>query len=281
MGKIEIVSKYYDASSMFHGKLANIMGTRFDMLIIEGKKQLCEAVWYAVASDLQYLDHMLNRFDAKSEIFRINEKAASETVSLSAEMWTILLNCQQYCQKTFGLFDVTLKNFSSLVFNESNHSVSFSIPDISLDLGGYAKGYAMNKIKAILSDAGIKDAFVDFGSSSILGFGHHPYGDSWKVAIQNPFDKQQILDEVLLRDKALSVSGNTPTYSEHIVRPDSGKYDRTQKLVAIIADNPLDAEVLTTTWMIASVNEKKRLSKNFEIEKILEYNLQEKCDVKN
>lgn len=270
---------YYEPSSVFHGSLMNVMGTRFDMVMVEKSKSESEKIWLRIISGLHRLNNMLNRFDDASEISRINRQAFAQPVNASNEMWTILQSCKQYHQQTAGLFDITLKDFSTVVFHEDHHLVSFSLPDTSLDLGGYAKGYAMRKIREMLLDAGVQHCFVDFGNSSVLGMGHHPYGDSWKVSIENPFLKGQILDEITLRDDALSVSGNMPEYTGHIIRPISGEYNRQRKLVCIIARNPLDAEVLTTACMIATPGEKQQLLNGFNIKKILEYNLPDKENV--
>jgi len=86
--------------------------------------------------------------------------------------------------------------------------------------------------------------------------GHHPFGDAWTVSIENPFVTGQTVDEISLHDAALSVSGNTPSYSGHIVHPKSGKPEVEQKLVSVLIHDPLDAEVLSTTFLIASESEK-------------------------
>ncbi len=264
---------YYDASSMFHGSLMNIMGTKFDIVILDKKESESETIWYGIVSELRRLDRMLNRFDAASEVSHVNREAFAKPIRVTPEMFAVLQHCKRYYMQTLGLFDITLKDFSKVALSEATRSVAFSHADISLDFGGFAKGYAMKKIKKLLLNAGVGCCFVDFGDSSLLGIGHHPYGDSWKVSVENPFNKQQILNEILLRDEALSVSGNTPAYTAHIVRPDSGQSMRQHRLVCIKTADPLDAEVLTTAFMVAHSDEKERIIENFEIRERFEYNL--------
>jgi len=264
---------YYELSSVSHGSLMNIMGTRFDMVMVGKNKSASEAIWGEVSAELERLNSMLNRFDKTSEISRINREAFVNSVRVSSEMWSILRSCKHYHSRTFGLFDITLKDFSKVVLSEETSSVAFLQPNVSLDLGGFAKGYAMRKIKKMLIDAEVRHCFVDFGNSAVLGIGHHPYGDSWKVSIENPFNKAQILHETALKDEALSVSGNTPSYTGHIVRPDSGNATQARQLICVTASDPLDAEVLTTALMIADQEEKKQLIRNFEIKEQFEFNL--------
>lgn len=266
--------RYYKESNLFHGSLMNIMGTRFDILVIGKQRQESEAIWYSVDMELKRLNNMLSRFNELSEISRINDNATKKPVTVTSEMWNILNDCRRYNQKTLGLFDVTLKDFTKVVLNEHKKSVVFSDKDIKIDFGGYGKGYALKKIKDILIKNKVQNSFVDFGNSSILGIGHHPHGDAWKVTINNPYKNGETVDELSLKDSALSISGNTPTYNNHIINPVLGKLNGDQKTVAIITDDPLEAEVLSTAFMIADETEKKEIKNSFNILFAKEYILQ-------
>lgn len=270
---------YYEASQMFHGSMTDIMGTRFDIVLVGKSRQCADTIWLELINELKKLEHLFNRFDKSSEVSRINNDAKNGFVSVNPEMWAVLQDCKRYYDLTLGLFDITKKDFSKVCLRESDNAVSFLSDDISLDFGGYAKGYALRKIQYILHENNVKQCFVDFGNSSILCIGTHPYGDSWKVSIENPYCKGEIADEISLRDEAMSVSGNTPHYSGHIVHPVSGEQNEMQKAVCVIAKNPLDAEVLTTTVMIASPEEKDKIVKQFNIKSISEYDLQTKENV--
>ena len=267
-------SDYYEASQMFHGSMADIMGTRFDIVLVGKSRQCAEPIWLELINELKKLEHLFNRFDKSSEVSQINNDAKNGFVSVNPEMWAVLQDCKRYYDLTLGLFDITKKDFSKVCFRESDNSVSFLSEEISLDFGGYAKGYSLRKIQDILQRNEVSRCFVDFGNSSILGIGTHPYGDSWKVGIMNPYCEGEIADEISLRDEAMSVSGNTPTYSGHIIHPVSGKQNELPKAVCVVAKNSLDAEVLTTTAMIASPEEMHEIVKKFNIKSISEYDLQ-------
>lgn len=258
---------------MLHGSLMNMMGTKFNIIIVGKNRQESEIIWLDIISELNRLNNRLNRFDKSSEIYYINQQAQSSNIKVSDEMWTILNICKDYFNRTERLFDITLKDFTTVKFDENKQSIFFSKPTTTLDLGGFAKGYAMEKIHKILIDADVEQCFVDFGNSSVLAIGHHPYGDSWRISIPNPYTREQLLDEISLCDNALSVSGNTPHYAGHIINPTSGNYNNDNKMVCIIAKSPLDVEVLTTAWMIADDAQKEFMKSHFEIEKILEYSL--------
>lgn len=264
---------YYEPSSLFHGRMSEIMGTQFDIIMIIESEYNSKNVWDKIYAELMRLNKMLNRFDCESEISFINSRASFQFVSVSDEMWLILTDCKRHYELTSGLFDITLNDFSKVIFQKETRSVFFTSPDISFDLGGYAKGYAVEKIKTILTLENIKHAFIDFGNSSIFGLGHHPYGNCWKVSIENPYKKTELLAEVELVNQALSTSGNMPSYTRHIIHPASGRYNDEKKIVSLTTKNSIDAEVLSTTLMISNVKEKKEILSHYKIDWVSHFNL--------
>ena len=269
---ISFSSNYYDLSSMFHGSIPEIMGTRFDLLISNLSKDEAIIVWNKIVAELIRLHKMMNRFDKKSEVSRININAQSGLAMVGDEMWDILNNCKQFHIATEGLFDITLKNMSEVIFDETSQSVAFPTKDYYLDLGGYAKGYAMERIKRMLVDAKVEHALVNFGDSSISAIGHHPYGNCWSISIENPFEKGEVLKEIELKDQDFSSSGNLPTHTQHIINPYTKEFNSQNKLVCVCANNPIEAEVLTTTLMLASSEQRNRIKSNFKIDKVFVFN---------
>lgn len=61
----------------------------------------------------------------------------------------------------------------------------------------------------------------------------------------------------------MSTSGNSPQKTKHIFHPINKLFNDEKKLSTIIADNPLDAEILSTVWMIADEEQKHIISNNF------------------
>lgn len=271
---ISFHSEYYDTSETFHGFLPRIMGTRLDMVVTGCGKALIQPVWHSIVAELERLDHMLNRFDGNSELSRINREAVKHPVRVSEEMWHVLTDCKQYQPLTFGLFDITLNDLSKVVFDEESRAVAFPTEGFYFDLGGYAKGYAMEKIKHILTENGVKNAFIDFGNSSIAALGHHPYGDCWLVSIENPYKKGDILGEVKLRDRDLSTSGNTPAYTGHIVHPHTGEYTDAKKLACVVTRNSVQAEVLSTTMMLATEEQREEITSRLTIDRVTIYHIE-------
>ena len=255
-------SNYYKKSNLFHGSMLNIMGTRLDAVMIGDESQLTE-VWEHIIAETERLHRMLNRFDPTSDISLINSQAAKHPVELNDELWSILTDIQKYHKQTCGFFDVSLRDFSKVILDCERRTAAFAEGNISLDLGGYGKGYAMAQVQKILLQNGVTQALVNFGNSSVLAVGAHPHGEYWSIGIENPFQPGQQLQTCQLYNQSLSVSGNTPQHAQHIFNPLDGKYSAERKIVSVVSNDAVEAEVLSTALMVANEKIKKKIKNLF------------------
>lgn len=257
-------SNYYAASGLFHGSLLSVMGTRLDLLMVGSDPHFLEAVWEKTETEVRRLDKMLNRFDANSEVARINREAGHYPMTVSDELWNILQNCKHFSELTDGYFDITLQGFDQVLLTEQDKSVFFFSESLKIDLGGYGKGYALARIRDVLEQEQITKALVNFGNSSVLAVGTHPYGGYWPVGLDNPFTNERLAD-LKLSDSSLSISGNMPSHPRHIVNPHTGTFVEDKKLVSVVAKDPVVAEVLTTAFMIADEAGIQAIASRFDI----------------
>ncbi|MDO4755897.1 MAG: FAD:protein FMN transferase [Parabacteroides sp.] len=257
-------SNYYTASKLFHGSMSSIMGTQLDLLMIGEDAELLTTVWDRIQKELERLAMMMNRFNPKSEISILNQTASLYPVLISKELWAILQDCKRYYELTRGCFDITLQGFDQVLFEEADHSVFFLSESLQMDLGGFGKGYALAKIETLLKEAGIGNALVNFGNSSILALGKHPCGAYWPIGLDNPFTKERLAD-IKLCDHALSISGNAPSHTHHIVDPRTGMFVEGRKIVSVVAKDPIIAEVLTTALMVVKEEDVFEIASHFDI----------------
>ena len=235
--------EYIEEGQIFHGHIPCVMGTRLEVLTVGVPKETMLRLWEKLSGKALALEAMLNRFDPDSEVSVLNHSDNPLELEMSADLAEMVHLADEYYDKTNGLFDI--------VDGEGK-----------LDFGGFAKGYFLKKCEEMLRAKEVTCAFVDFGSSSILGIGKHPYGDSWKVGVVDPYTKMQVR-EVSLIDSSMSTSGNAPSYSGHIRDPRTGAPCQGRKLVTVLSDNPLDAEVLSTVLMIVGDEERDIIMTNF------------------
>ena len=154
--------EYYAEESLFHGFVPRVMGTRFDLLIAGIDSPRADALWERTAALLELLNRVFDRFDPASEVARVNAAAARTPVAVGPELGEALQLCHTYRERTEGLFDITLRDFTRVRLNTEagKTCVRFDGEDTSLDFGGFAKGYALKKIDALLREAGVGSALL-------------------------------------------------------------------------------------------------------------------------
>lgn len=236
--------RYIGAQKLFHGHVDRVMGTCLDIVTVGEDRCMMTDIWKSLCADADRLDGMLNRFDPESEVFRINSQHVVGCSSMSGELKGIVALAEEYRERTLGLFDV----------HDCNGR---------LDLGGFAKGYFLRLCRNMMLEHGVACAFADFGRSSIFGIGHHPYGDSWKVSIIDPYSGSAIKD-IDVTDRSVSTSGNSPAYSGHIRNPKTGEFCNDRRMVTVTAADPLDSEVLSTVLMIAGPENRDEIVAGFD-----------------
>jgi len=257
--------EFYPERKLFHGFVPLVMGTKLELLLVGLGEPEALRLWENMCTEVVRLNALLDRFDPLSEVSRLNSAADYGQVSVRPELLDLIRLCEDYRTRTLGLFDITRGTCGEGL--QITPDGSFSLNGGSLDFGGFAKGFFLRECAQMLREAGVGTAYVDFGGSSILALGHHPFGESWRVRVTHPFSGG-ILQDVDLVDQALSTSGNRPGYSGHVLDPRTGRPVEAHRVVTVVADDPLDAEVLSTAAMVADEKELDFLKNNFKLAQI-------------
>lgn len=255
--------EYFREGQVFHGFVPLIMGTRLEVLMAGVEEGLCGKLWESMCAVAERLQSLMNRFDPGSEVSRIN--SAGEAI-LSPEMSGIISICEHFRKSTGGLFDIGRGTIDWENAFDEGHSC-ISLHGGNLDFGGIGKGYLLKEYRKMLLDAGVATAYIDFGGSSIMALGHHPYGNCWKVGVMDPYSGAKIR-EIELVDMSMSTSGNQPGYEGHITDPRNGLPVTGRRLVTILSPDPLTAEIASTAAMIADEEDIAFIKENNEIAEI-------------
>jgi thiamine biosynthesis lipoprotein len=147
---------------------------------------------------------------------------------------------------------------SQVLLDESNFSVRFVREGMSLDLGAYAKGYAIDRAVESLRENGVTCALLHGGTSSVFGLGAQPQSSAWKVALDAPFPVERKAVTVELCDRALSVSGVRGRSFEvagrrygHVIDPRSGRPVDGALAAAVAGPSAEVCEALSTALLVA------------------------------
>ena len=178
----------------------------------------------AVFSYFRYVDAKFSTYKSDSEISKINRGEISEK-NYSEEMREVLRLSEETKRDTYGYFNIFR--------NEK------------CDPSGLVKGWAIYKAAQILKDRGLKNFYVDAGGD-IQTYGQNPEDKIWKVGIQSPFDKQQIVKVVYIQDLGLATSG-TYVRGQHIYNPLKPKQPITEIVsLSVIGPNIYEADRFAT-----------------------------------
>jgi thiamine biosynthesis lipoprotein len=222
------------------------MATRFEVVLPGAGAALGELVLHEIADWHQ----RLNRFAPDSWLAHVNRTAASSPVRCDEDVWALLLDAHAVWRASGGAFDITRGRGHALVLDAGTRTVRFDDPAMALDLGGIAKGHALDCCARLLREYGITSAFLHGGTSSGLAIGLDPTtGDPWRVdfGTSSPRD----FGTPGLRDFAFSVSDASSQPTPHIVDPRSGEMITRETAARVMVTGP--SARLCEAWSTAAV----------------------------
>jgi thiamine biosynthesis lipoprotein len=273
-----------------------LMWTRFEIIAYgPNRARLAEAADAAFV-EIDRLDRQMSNYSETSELSFINHHAAREDVIVEKELFEFLKLSVEYSRATGGAFDITVGplmkawgffdkkgrvpdatelkavtarvGFNHLRLNERTHTIRFDCEGVELDLGGIAKGYAVDKAAEILRASGVTSAFITAGSSSICAIGAPPNRGSWRVEISDPLDRSHALEAIELNDRSVSTSGchektfelGGKTYC-HIMDPRIGRPIEGLISATIVTAGGIEAEALSKALMVMGIEKAREFLK--------------------
>jgi thiamine biosynthesis lipoprotein len=254
-----------------------VMGTYFRVTADHEDGEQVRRAMRACFRTARRLDERFSRFDAASELSRVNA-AAAPAVPVSAEMAALLGRALELQVATDGAFDVSVGALTALwrsggdwpraetvrAARASAGPGSFHLeggmlvrhPGVRIDLDGIAKGWAVDRCAAELRAAGITRALLDLGESSMYALGAPPGAPGWRVELRG-LNGGTTVGTLQLRDQALSVSAVFGHESQvggrrvgHVIDPRTGYPLATAALAAVVAQSATDAEALSKAVLV-------------------------------
>lgn len=242
-----------------------MLGTEVSIKVFSPSNQKTSLALSEAFNEIKRIEDVASIFKETSELSYINSKAPYEPVKVGNELFYLIEKGLEMCWISNGAFDITATSLSSkdgyeaIVLSKQKKEIYFTDKNCKIDLGAYAKGYAVDRAIEILRAHSIKNAIVDAGGDMRLIGLPVPHRE-WTVGIRNPQKSEDIFKIIKIgKEAAVTTSGNY--LRKHIIP--LGDRNPSVLSVTVIAQTALEADLLSTTLFNMRKNERLELMKNF------------------
>ena len=263
-----------------------IMGTNIHVEVWSNSAQQGEKAVQAVMDEMHRIDKLMSPYIESSELSQLNRLAPKSPVTVSKELFELIELSVELSKETDGAFDITFAsigylynyresqkpdpsqisnlleaiNYKHIQLNKAQQSVFFANENVKIDLGGIAKGHAVDNAIDILKNRGIKHGLVTAGGDTkLLG---DRLGKPWMVGIRDPRNKNKQAVVLPLVNTALSTSGDYERYFEqdgkryhHILSPKTGQSAYAVQSVSIVGPQSTLNDALSTAVFVLGVQQ--------------------------
>ena len=266
-----------------------LMGVPWTISVFAADQEVGRDALAAAFAEVERLEKVLSDYDPESELSRLSATAAAqEPTSVSADLWRVLVQAENFRQQSGGAFDISVGPLTSL-WRQARRSgrlprpdklaaaqaavgggtvelcpdqqaVRLPKPNTRLDPGGIGMGYAADRALDVISARGIHAALVD-ASGDVIVSGPPPGSAGWRIAVA-PLAPGGEAETLVLAHAAVTTSGDAYQAVEiegvrysHIVDPRTGLGVRGPTAVTVVAPDATTADALATAASVLGPEE--------------------------
>ncbi len=267
------------------------MGTKFRIILYANEQSIADSAAAKAFLRVSDLNQIMSDYLPESEVSQLSDISGTrQSIKVSKDLKQVLKLSKKWAIKTGGQFDITIgplskiwrKAFRQQLFPDSiqiqtalskvgyksikRHFLSrkyyLKKKGMRIDLGGIAKGYAVDAAMQVLKDFGIKSALVE-GGGDILVSAPPPNQTGWNIqyGASNRY--------LTLSNKAIASSGDLFQFLEwkgqrysHIINPQTGYGIQNQQSVSVIANSCVQADILASVSLLLPKKKLKKWLKN-------------------
>ncbi len=231
------------------------------------------------------LERRVSNWIPDSQMSYVNNRAAEGPVRIAPDLFGLLDYARRVYDESGGAFDITVGplielwgfyrgqgnlptdaalqealekvGMDKVRLDPTASTVYFEREGIRLDFGGIAKGLAIDQAVAVLRRNGVTAALLHGGTSTVYALGAPPGAPGWKVRVRSPYNSKEWVDEVVLRDCALSTSGSYEKFFElqgrkycHIFDPLTGRPVEGMLSASALAPSGMQSDALSTAFFV-------------------------------
>lgn len=267
-------------ASPVHTRRFPVMGTIGEITLYGMEAEKAFEIMDEVQKKIYHVEKICSIFNSDSPLSRINAAAAEKAVPCPEELFTLLERCGMYHRISSGAFDVTVRSlmilwgfyrkrktlpdpmqirkalevtgFDKVILDQKTKTVSFRRKGVSLDLGGIAKGYALDLAAELLHKKGVRKFVLNLGGN-LLCRNRDLTDTPFRIGIRHEKDPRKVRREILLHNGAIATSGDYERFVvihgkrySHIMDPRTGKVVTGIHSVTVLTQHGIDSDAYST-----------------------------------
>ena len=263
------------------------MATRFEVVLHGARPEALRAAAEEALDEIEAVESWLSPYRPDSELSRLHRSGVEQPLRIDPRLLRFLVLAKDYSRRTNGLFDPTLGplvrawgfqggipvspdasaiskaralvGWNHFAIDEAAGTVQLARPGVEFHPGAMGKGYALDRAVGILRDAGVENALIHGGTSTVCALGSPPDGDGWDISLPIPPTGSAIAwpdgkpPRITLRETTLSVSaiwGRPDSRINHILDPRTGDPAAGLALAAVVSSSATDSDVWSTALLV-------------------------------
>ncbi len=261
-----------------------LMGSRFDITVVAGDSVGGQRSIAAAVAEISRIEKLISSWDDNSQTSEINRDAGVKPVKVDSELFHLIERAIGLSKLTDGAFDISYASmdkiwkfdgsmtkmpsaeeiaasvskvgFQNIILDKEKSTVFLKKKGMKLGFGAIGKGYAADKAKELLISLGVSSGIIN-ASGDMNTWGVQPNGETWKVAITNPMNKNNVFALLPIEDGAVVTSGNYEKYVRfngrryaHIIDPRTGNPSTGIVSVTVFAPKAELADALATSVFV-------------------------------
>ena len=263
---------------------AAIMGTTIRVEVWHPDQEIRQKGISQVFEEMERVNRLMSPYIEQSQLSKINKYAHERPIEVDQDLFLLIQKSLEMSELTQGAFDITFAsvghlynyrekikpteeeiiqatdfiNYKNIILNKQKRTISFAKLGVKIDLGGIAKGFAVDQAIHSLVELEIEHALISAGGDTrILG---DRLGRPWLVGIRNPENPDKVIAMLPLQDEALSTSGDYERFFiedgikyHHIINPSTGKSASELRSASIIGVDATTTDALSTSVFILGI----------------------------
>jgi thiamine biosynthesis lipoprotein len=269
------------AAAQWYGDRIDLMGTSVSVELWHEDEIAAEQLVAEVIAEYRRIDESMSTYKESSEISRVNASAGSGPMRISQELFALVGQSLDVSRRSNGAFDISYESvgylydfrarqrpeneqiaralraidYRAIRLDRDQSTIEFARTGMRINLGGIAKGYAVERAAQWLRLQGVEHAVLNAGGDTrVIG---DRRGQPWIIGIRHPRAEDDVITRVPLVEEAVSTSGDYERFFEadgervhHIINPGTGRPTQELMSVTVIGPDAVLTDALSTTLFV-------------------------------